>query len=219
MFDPGPLDPISHASHVITGFAALVVAAVALAARKGGRVHIVSGRIFVAAMLIASFTALFFMFTEFQAPARDAALLAIYSIGSGYLTLQRPTAAVRTAGYLLTAMGVFALLLMVAGAVEAIRIGSPLILAFATLGAFFTILIVGDIRYFRTTAPSRAQTIRRHRHRMAWGVAIAVQAPLVTFNEQLGVPFPIAFFAPFLLVPVIIISTGRSSAPKTENEP
>ncbi len=213
MFDPGPLDPISHASHVITGFAALAVAAVALAARKGGRAHIISGRIFVAAMLIASVTALIFMFTEFQAPARDAALLAIYSIGSGYLTLQRPTAAVKTAGYLLTAIGVFALLLMIAGAIEAIRIGSPLIIAFVTLGAFFLILIVGDVRYFRTKAPSRVQTIRRHRHRMAWGVAIAIQAPLVTFNAQLGIPFPVAFFAPFLLVPIVVATMGRGTVP------
>ena len=215
MFDPGPLDPISHASHVITGFAALAVAMLALIARKGGRVHIISGRIFVAAMLIASVTALIFMFTEFQAPARDAALLAIYSIGSGYLTLQRPTAAVKAAGYLLTALGIFALLLMIAGAVEAIRIGSPLIIAFVTLGAFFVILIVGDLRYFRTEAPSREQTIRRHRHRMAWGVAIALQAPLVTFNAQLGVPFPVAFFAPFLLVPIIAVGTGRAAIPST----
>ncbi len=204
MFDAEPFDPFSHALHVIAGFTGLAVVLIALLSRKGSPAHVWSGRVFVVTMLAAAVTSLIFMLTDFQAPARDAALLAIYAIGSGFLTLRPQTAAVRTATWALTGLGVVALAIMLQSGVRALQASSPLIVAFVTLGTFFLMLLIGDFKYYRSSTIAPEQRIRRHMSRMAWGAAVAIQAPLVTFNEALGVPFPVAFFAPFLLVPIVV---------------
>jgi hypothetical protein len=45
---------------------------------------------------------------------------------------------------------------------------------------------------------------------MAFAVAIAVHAPIVSFGDRLGLNPDVAFFGPFILWPIIVYATRKT---------
>src|SRR5277367_5148071 len=84
-----PLHWINIAIHILFGTAALVLGMLAICSRKGGPLHIRSGRLFLYAYLVVVFTAtiglLVFDFRSFLAVVT---LLSFYDVFAGYRALQ-----------------------------------------------------------------------------------------------------------------------------------
>ena len=80
------------------------------------------------------------------------------------------------------------------------------ILAYALFPTWF---LVDDLRFRRAGARRRPRTHRRHFSRMAFALAIAVHAPLVSFADDLDIPGWLAFFGPFLLWPALLFALRR----------
>ena len=78
---------------------------------------------------------------------------------------------------------------------------APLLLS-AILGYFFIL----DVRYLRRQDVPKIDRVRRHALRMALAVSETVRAPMLTFSDELGVPFPAIVFGTFLLIPIIFFA-------------
>jgi hypothetical protein len=86
----------------------------------------------------------------------------------------------------------------------------PLAAVILPLGyAFFPSWFLIDDRRSRRRSPAerRAYGFRRHMSRMAFALAIAVHAPVVSFADDLGLHPLLAFFGPFVIWPVIMRAT------------
>jgi hypothetical protein len=71
-------------------------------------------------------------------------------------------------------------------------------------------LLIGDIRFLRLDGQERAAVrLPRHYSRMAFALAIAVHAPIVSFGDDLGLHPAVAFFGPFVIWPAIVFFFRR----------
>ncbi len=107
--DHTPLHWINIGTHVLFGTAALVLGMLAICSRKGGRLHIVSGRLFLYAYLVVVFTAaiglLVFDFRSFLAVVT---LLSFYDVFAGHRALQLRGRRPQTLDRIAAALGVAA---------------------------------------------------------------------------------------------------------------
>ena len=76
--------------HVTCGIVGMLSGAVAISFRKGSRGHVVSGKIFVASMLIMGICATYLAVLKHQTNNIFGGLLAVYMIGTAWLTARRP---------------------------------------------------------------------------------------------------------------------------------
>ena len=71
---------------------------------------------------------------------------------------------------------------------------------------FLSILLTNDIRFKRLAVEARQRKrLARHISKMAFALAIAMHAPIVSFSDELGLHPALAFFGPFSLWPAIIV--------------
>ena len=197
---------LNHTAHVVLGFGAALAAVIALAAGKGSRWHRWSGWAFAAGMLVAALTTFGFMPEDFRPLAVIQACTAIYALGTAILALNPHWPSARMGEW---ALFVFLLLIMlgiVATGVILWRSGggiAPGPVAFFAILAFFAAL---DVRYLRRAKVPHPDRLRRHALRMAMVVSETVRAPLLTFADDLSIPFPVIVFGTFLLVPLIYVA-------------
>ena len=195
--------------HVLAGSVALAAGAFALAAPKGSARHRRAGRVFAVAMGVMTVSAL--IVAGWLHPNRInvlAALLTLYLVGTGWLTMARPVAAARVplvACLLLGAgTGAFAAWLAtnaLAGTAGAIpREWAPLPLLFAAaawLGA------MGDARLLRAGAMAGSRRVARHLCRMGLALWIATSSFFLGQARQ----FPDAVRASGVLaLPVLLLT-------------
>lgn len=213
-----PFPPASYFLHTIIGTLGVLLAVVALAVAKGSRPHVAAGRGFTAAATIAAATAVHFSFTEPSPLAISSSLMMFGLLLGAVLALRAPTARVRFGEWTATALMALAwLVLVLLGAFGLAawaglltpppgQSAPPLLAVLPPLAyaVFPTWFLLDDLRFRRPGARQRPRAIGRHFSRMAFALAIAVHAPLVSFADDLGIPGWLAFFGPFLLWPLLL---------------
>lgn len=206
-----PFDPVSYFLHIILGGLGIVGALVALSALKGSSNHIWAGRLFVLAAFVAAATAVVFSFTEFSGAAIASSVMTFSCLGAALLALRPKNKAVSSGEVITTTLMGLAFLWILFGLSMSIQGGrwlQPLLYSLFAGG-----LLIGDIRFLRLDAQRRADgRLPRHFSRMAFALAIAVHAPIVTFGDELGLEPTLAFFGPFLIWPAIVLFFKRRQA-------
>ena len=203
-----PYAPVVYILHTLLGTAGVVAATVALLSLKGGILHVRAGRIFAAFASVASVTAIVFSATRFSPFAVVSALI-VLSLVAGAILAVRPRTSLVAVGELATA-----LLMTIASAALLVMIvlpllgGAPLLVvawpaAYLLFPAWF---LFDDVKFLRAEPDARRSgRLRRHLSRMAFALAIAVHAPIVSFGDRLGIDPAVAFFGPFVLWPAILL--------------
>jgi hypothetical protein len=195
--------------HVLAGSIALAAGAFALAAPKGSTRHRRAGRVFAIAMVVMTVSAL--VVAGWLHPNRInalAALLTLYLVATGWLTMARPASGARLplAACLVLAAGTgaFAAWLAInalAGTPGAIpREWAPLPLVF---GAAAWLGALGDARLLRAGAIARPRRVARHRWRIGSALWIATSSFFLGQARQ----FPDAVRASGVLaLPVLLLT-------------
>ncbi len=203
-----PVDIASHVLHLVLGFGAAGAAIVALAVRKGGKLHRQAGWVFVTGMLIAAATAWVFMLDNPLPLAMIQATVAIYALGTAILALNPQWMWARRGEWSLLVLLGLAMLAICAVSIRFLLAGTPFFIAPAAFFAILAYFAVLDLRYLRADTVSRLDRTRRHALRMALAVSETVRAPSITFADELGLPVPAIVFGSFLLVPLIYFTFG-----------
>ena len=192
-----------YLSHIVLGFGAAAAAIVALLVGKGTDWHRWAGWAFVVGMGVAAVTTYTFMPGDFRPLAIIQASTTIYALGMAILAINP-----RWSGARISEWALFVWLLLIMAGIVATGIAlfvsgggvAPGPMAFFAILAFFAVL---DWRYLRAGAVGRIDRLKRHALRMALAVSETVRAPLLTFADDLQIPFPAIVFGTFLLVPLV----------------
>lgn len=219
MLESGPFNPVVYWPHVVLGTSSILFAVIAIGSRKGGRQHRQSGWFFTLAMSVAAITAIAFSFVRFAPPALFSSAVVLYGTSMAILSLRQREGVLRLLQAGMLVVPVMIALAAIAAAAAAALIPTPpevevpfvirltlSVLALA-VAALFAALAIGDFRFLGSGEASRARRYRRHALRMALAVTEVVRAPLISFGPPLGaeglLSFPVYFFGPFVLIPVI----------------
>jgi hypothetical protein len=162
------------ALHIVGGLVGVTGGMVALAARKGARLHRHAGHAFVLAMLGMGLSAVVLALAKRQDFNIAQGTLAVYLVVTGYAVLQRPTRAKtvveKAAPVLACAVALFDawLIFRPAGPDHGLPRGFVgLFAAIALLAAW------GDLRLLRAGPPLGARRLARHVWRMTFALWIA----------------------------------------------
>lgn len=204
-----PFSPAVYFLHTILGTAGVLAAVVALTSSKGSRPHVLAGRVFAVAALVAAGTAIAFSFTVFSIFAVLSSLLVVTLIAGAILALRLRTPRVALGETIaLVVMGLCALTLVVMTVLPLLA-GAPTLMWLqpALYAPFPLYFLWRDVRYRRMRGPERDQAkFGRHLSRMAFAFAIAVHAPIVSFSDDLGLDPLLAFYGPFIIWPLIVLA-------------
>lgn len=207
--------PLLIPLHVAAGGLAMLLGALALAARKGGPLHRRSGQGFVHAMLAMGATASILEYLKAPSPANGfAALLVAYLVGTAVTTVRPATAATRR---LDVAALVLALVLSALAALGGLSaIGTPGLTSggvpFRTVGvmSLFIAAIValaawGDLRVLRHGAPTGGARLSRHLWRMCFALFIAAGS-FFSIRERVAkvLPDPLTT-GPVRALPILVV--------------
>ena len=209
-----PFDPVVYFLHTIVGTLGVVGALFALSLRKGSRGHRIAGWIFVTAACIAAATAVAFSFTEFSPLALASGVMTFSALGAAVLAVRPRNRAVVVGEGVTTVLMGLAFLWLSLGVV--LSMGSGAWLPPFLYSLFPLVLLVSDIRFLRLDEAGRARSrLPRHYSRMAFALAIAVHAPIVSFSDRIPVHPALSFFGPFILWPLIVVAWKRRAASRT----
>ncbi|MBI5279731.1 MAG: hypothetical protein HY854_25085 [Burkholderiales bacterium] len=156
--------------HIAAGLLALCAGAVAMLAAKGGPRHRAAGRVFAAAMLLMTGTALVAALRYRQAVNIVAAGLTLYLVATGVLTAVRSRWSNRLLDTLLL---VWALVVGTLGMAYGLPADAPYRAAVLVFGALALVAAAGDGRMLVRGTEGRMRTAR-HLWRMTTAMWIAV---------------------------------------------
>ncbi|MGD9968340.1 MAG: hypothetical protein AB7T59_17605 [Hyphomonadaceae bacterium] len=199
--------------HATMGATGIVTGVIALATRKGGRVHIISGRIFVAAIILTALSAVRLAIKSEEFGFIGAGALVVYFMLTAWMAVKRPE---RQSGWF--EIGAFAVAaagaslmyyawLQELGDPDALFNGLP-ILIFAIVA---TLCALGDLSVVLRRGLAGKQRIMRHLWRMHLGFFAAVGS---FFPGQLEMfpawiqnirPIILLFIPPFSVAGIMII--------------
>ncbi len=199
------------ACHIAAGSVALLAAAGALAARKGGPSHVRAGRTFALGMLVVFVTAVPMTVLRPNLFLLLIAVFSFYLVATGWRRARHrdgtPAATDWTAA---SVMAATALAMVIAGA-ERMRGGDPGGIVLIVFGAIGGSLALADVLALRRRAYRGRARIAAHLTRMLAGTVGAVTAFTVV-NLSLE-PELLEWLAPtVLLTPVIVYWIRRVSA-------
>ena len=206
--------------HVAAGALAMVLGALALTAKKGGRIHRRSGLLFVCAMLVMAASAAILGVRNGAADANvGAALMTAYFVGTA-LTTVRP--ATRWTGRINAAALVLALGLGLLTIVDGINaVSSPGVSSGGVpvrtigvmsliIGAVLLLAAVGDIRILRSGAPRGGPRLARHLWRMCFALFIAAGS-FFSIRERVATILPEPFTTgPMRALPILLLFGAMS---------
>lgn len=206
MAEPHGLVP--YLIHLIAGSIILISAIVALAARKGGAAHILSGRIFVAFGVLAGITALVFMGDiGFVPNIYGTSVLAMTVLISSFLALKKPEPKVKAAElvcFLLTLSVAIVLLKRHVEFVVSDGIFSEASLFTFACASFSVYFVFYDLYFLALKREQRSRSrVKRHMCGMAFAVATMVHAPVVSVFVDSDINFYVKFFGPYLIWPLV----------------
>lgn len=197
--------------HIAAGGLAIVLGAVALIAKKGGRIHRRIGLLFVGAMVVMGTSAtLLGLNKSFTDPNIFAAFMTVYFVGTA-LTTVRP-ASTWTRGFdavgLVIAAGL-AIIDIMAG-VKAFNTprgflnGVPYQMLFF-LATVLLLAAAGDVRVMRAGVLRAAPRLRRHLWRMCFALFIAAGS-FFSIRERVARVLPEMFTtAPMRVLPIVLV--------------
>ena len=189
--------------HIAAGGLALVLGALALAAKKGGSLHRRSGVLFVYAMLAMATSAAILGNVA-------GGLMTIYFVGTAWMTIRSESLWTRaiTAGCMLFA-AVFAILTVGEG-VKAYNTPSGSING-APYGMLFFLALVaalaaaGDVRVLRFGVPRGGPRLARHLWRMCFALFIAAGS-FFSIRERVATILPEPFTSgPMRALPILLL--------------
>jgi len=201
-----PFHPIAYFLHATLGIAGIIGAIVALSVIKGSGPHVWAGRVFAVAAAVAAGTAISFSFRNF-APMALASAGMMFSLVGGALLAHRSKSPGVTAGELATTILMAVVLAwLLYGVGMAAPHGGLLWIPPLILALFCAAFLVNDIRFIRLDdAGRKPKQVPRHFSRMAFAVALAVHEPIVVFSDDLNIHPGLAFYAPFIIWPAIVL--------------
>ena len=206
LFDPSPYFAISYYGHLLIGLIAIVAAIIAFSAKKGGKWHIRSGKIFIIAVLVVCTTTASMLSDAFIPPLFLAAVSAVYVVLTAYLALKPGTRWVRYSEYGLSAFELLGVVAFLSLALPNVAAGEVPLMAPMVLIAIPAILLAGDINWFLKHDRRRQLRLRRHLARMVWAIIIVVRAPLVEVAAAgLPIPAPVILFGPFVIAGAVLL--------------
>lgn len=200
LFDPSPYGPLAYYGHLVIGMLAVTAALLAFAARKGGKVHRLSGYIYIAAVGVVCLTSISMLRNVFIPPLFMAVFTAAYCVGGAWLALRRRTSAVLAAEAGLTLFEIAGLVIFLQIAFRAVSEGIVPPFAPYVIAAIPVLLLVGDVNWFARQKQRAKLRVSRHLSRMVWGFMVVLRAPLVELAAA-GAPIPPPVF---LAGPIIL---------------
>jgi uncharacterized membrane protein len=201
--------------HVAAGALAIILGAIALTAKKGGRIHRRSGFLFVCAMLVMAVTAAILGVRNGTADANVvAALMTAYFVGTALTTVRRATRWTSRINIAALVLALALALLTLAGAIDAINSTelSPGGVPRRTIGVMSLILTVvlllaavGDIRILRFGPLRGGPRLARHLWRMCLALFIAAGS-FFSIRERVAtiLPEPLTT-GPMRALPILLL--------------
>lgn len=205
--------------HILSGAIALVSGVLALCVRKGGRLHRVSGDVFVVSMLVmAIFAGVLGAIRPGQTINIFIAGFTLYLVVTAWLTTRRKA---KVAGApeiiaLLVALllcAPFALIdfQIVTGVTvfkSAFKIQGPILVALCVFSAIMATAAIGDLRVVLGRGVSGVARVSRHLWRMCFALALTFGSAFTNgFARLLPGPYhvPRVFFLPQLLMLLVLL--------------
>lgn len=198
--------------HAAAGVIGIITGIIALFARKGGRTHIVSGRIFVAAIVTTAISALWLAIKSNEIGFIGAGALVVYFMLTAWMAVKRPenqSGWFEIGAFLVAAAGAIAMYLAWLEARQSPELFNGLpILIFAIVA---TLCALGDLSVVLRRGLAGKQRIMRHLWRMHLGFFAAVGS---FFPGQLEMfpawiqnirPFILLFIPPFSVAGIMLI--------------
>ena len=197
-----------YTTHVIVGVTILTLAIISLSSKKGGRIHVYVGRLFVSLSVIAGITAILFLGDfGFVHNIFGTSVLAISIVTSSFLALKTSTKIVKSGEIVSLLLTLTVAIVLISRFVEfSTSDGLLSEAAFFTFScAFFPLFfLVYDLCFLtRNKKQRRAMRLRRHVSGMAFVIAVMIHAPIVSVFTDVSVNFYVKFFSPYVLWPVI----------------
>ena len=191
--------------HIFGGTLGLLAGTIAMIARKGERIHRLSGNIFTLAMLTLSLSAFWLAILRSQTSNEISAVLTFYLIGSAWQAGRRSegVGALEWVGLLVCLFSAAVVLTLGVHAVHSGKgtdNGAPAAMSFI-FGAVLLLAAIGDMRVIARGGVSGRPCVVRHLWRMCFGLFIA------TGSFFLGQPqvFPVALRGSiYLIVPAVL---------------
>ena len=200
------------AFHITGGVTALVSAAGALAASKGDRWHVYSGRAFTLGMLLVFLTALPMTYIRPNLFLFLIALFSFYFVLTGWLRARNRSGTPALTNWLASmAMTITAIAMGVRG-MTMLRAGDSMGIVLLTLGGIGGAFALRDLYLLRSKRYRGALRIADHLSRMLGGTIAAVTAFTVV-NVQLEPAFVIWLAPTVVLTPVIVYWNVRVRRP------
>jgi uncharacterized membrane protein len=205
--------------HIVGGAIAMLSGVLALCVRKGGRIHRVSGDVFVVAMLVMAITAgVLGAIRPGQTINIFIAGFTLYLVATAWLTTKRKA---KTVGAPEIIALLVSLLLCVPFAVidfqiatgvtifkSAFKIEGPILIALCVFSAIMATAAIGDLRVVLGHGVSGIARITRHLWRMCFALALTFGSAFTNgFARLLPGPYhvPRIFFAPQLLMLLVLL--------------
>ena len=166
-------------THVIAGTTALGCALVAITSKKGLRIHVVAGRIYVVAMSYITLSALILATVRPNPFLFAIGLFSGFIVWTGYRMAVNRTGVVTTSDRITTAIGVIIVFVM---------LGYGGILTFSGDSIGFVLIVFGliifsfvweNLKFMKSSFPKGKQRIAGHLQRMLGGTIATITAVLV----------------------------------------
>ena len=162
--------------HIGAGIAALLSGAASMGFRKGSRRHVLSGRVFLVAMLTMAVGAVYLGIVHHEPPNTESGIITFYLVGTGWLAAKRRGG---ESGRIDWVALLIPLTLGTLFLVNGIRVvlgssenGVPVGMDFF-LGSICLLAAAGDVRLLIRGGVFGSQRIARHLWRMCFGLFIA----------------------------------------------
>ena len=186
--------------HIIGGLLGLTSGAVALATRKGSKIHRRSGMIFVCAMLVLSTSGVIMAALMPERISMIAGMLTFYLVISALLTVRRPAQGFRWmevgAMFFALGIGLLGIMFSITGSTDGT---GPIGFIFGAVGL---LAAFGDARMLLSPNMPWAQRIARHLWRMCFALWIAAASFFLGQADE----FPEALrIMPLLCTPVLLV--------------
>jgi hypothetical protein len=206
--------------HIGAGTLSLVSGLIALASRKGGRLHRAAGKVFFVCMLImASFAIYLAVAMPDQLVNVFIGVLTLYLVGTAWLTVRRKPGAAGLAEKIALVVAIilcapFAILsFQLATGLptlfkSAVGFGGPILIAIYGFTSMLAIAVVSDAKVVLTGGVTGAPRVARHLWRMCLGLVLAAGSAFTNgLARFLPGPYhvPRAFFLPQLILLVVLI--------------
>ena len=191
------------AIHIAAGSLALLTAAVALLTQKGGKRHVLAGRVYAISMTLVFLTAVPLALMGADIFLLLIAVFSFYLVFAGWRFARNYRGKANAVDWAAVAAIALAGLAMWGYAIALARGGDSQWVTMALFGAIALALGLADARYHRADAAPRARRIARHLTNMMAGTIATITAVLVV-NVATN-PAWIAWIAPTIAITPLIV--------------